>query len=326
MGPIVVLLALCSIRGCEALIEGLYCGKENCYDVLNVSRDATKGEISKSYRRLARLYHPDKYKGKDGEKKFISISNAYEILKEDDSRQDYDYMLDNPDELYRNYYRYYRRKVVPKVDPKIVVAVTISVISLIQYYVWWARYNEAINSIMMVPKYRLKAMEMATSQGLISKQKKKDKRSKDEIKEEENEILRKIVEENADIRGVYCKPLITDVLWIQIFIFPYYIFNYIVWYLRWIWKFNIKREEYGDDEKQYLIRKHLRVSQGQFDALTDEQKQVYIDREAWVFQNFKELKEELMEEERKKLANNSKYKMYRRFMKNKGVSRMTFED
>ncbi|XP_071956689.1 dnaJ homolog subfamily C member 25-like [Antedon mediterranea] len=326
MGLRSVFIFLCFIQGCDSLIEGLYCGKQNCYDVLNISRDATKGEISKSYRRLARVYHPDKYKGKDGEKKFISISNAYEILKEEDSRQDYDYMLDNPDELYRNYYRYYRRKVVPKVDPKIVVTVTITVVSLIQYYVWWARYNEAISQIMMVPKYRLKAMEMASSQGLLSKQKKKDKRTKEEIKEEENEILRKIVEENADIRGVYCKPSVVDVLWVQLFIFPYYIYQYIVWYIRWIWRFNIKKVEYGDEEKKYLIRRHLKVSQGQFDAIPDEQKEVYFEREAWILDNFKVLKEELVEEEKRKLANNSKYKMYRRYMKNKGGGRMTFED
>ena len=39
---------------------------------------------------------------------FQQIANAYEILKDEESRTDYDYMLDNPDEMYRHYYRYYR--------------------------------------------------------------------------------------------------------------------------------------------------------------------------------------------------------------------------
>ena len=36
--------------------------------------------------------------GKDAEEKFQSIATAYEILKDEEQRQDYDYMLDNPGE------------------------------------------------------------------------------------------------------------------------------------------------------------------------------------------------------------------------------------
>ena len=66
-------------------------------------------------------------------------SFRYEILKDDESRTDYDYMLDNPDEFYSHYYRYYRRRMAPKVDIRIVLAVTISIISGIQYFTSWTR-------------------------------------------------------------------------------------------------------------------------------------------------------------------------------------------
>lgn len=58
----------------------------------------------------------------------------YEILKDDEARVDYDYMLDHPEEHYRHYYHYYRRRMSPKVDVRLVIAVTISVISVFQYY------------------------------------------------------------------------------------------------------------------------------------------------------------------------------------------------
>ena len=48
-------------------------------------------------------------------------------------------MLDNPDEFYSHYYRYYRRRMAPKVDIRIVLAVTISIISGIQYFTSWTR-------------------------------------------------------------------------------------------------------------------------------------------------------------------------------------------
>ena len=58
----------------------------------------------------------------------------YEVLKDDESREEYNYMLDHPEEMYSNYYRYYRRRFAPKVDVRIVIAVTLTIISGIQYY------------------------------------------------------------------------------------------------------------------------------------------------------------------------------------------------
>ena len=127
-----------SVLNVQALIDGLYCGRENCYDLLNVTRAANKQEIVKAYRSLAKKYHPDMAKtNADREiytEKFRGFANAYEILKDEETRTDYDRMLDNPDQFYTHYYRYYRHRYAPKVDVRIVLVVFISVISAIQYY------------------------------------------------------------------------------------------------------------------------------------------------------------------------------------------------
>lgn len=61
------------------------------YDILDVPRDATVNIIKKSYRRLARLYHPDKHPGDNKmEQKFKDISQAYEVLANEKKRQTYD--------------------------------------------------------------------------------------------------------------------------------------------------------------------------------------------------------------------------------------------
>lgn len=62
---------------------------KNYYDVLGVSKDASKKEIKKSYRDLAKKYHPDKGKGSD-EDKFKEISEAYDVLSDPEKRQEYD--------------------------------------------------------------------------------------------------------------------------------------------------------------------------------------------------------------------------------------------
>lgn len=304
-------------------IEGLYCGTENCYDVLGVYRESSKADIAKAYRKLARQYHPDRYKGEDAETKFQLIATAYEVLKDDEQRADYDYMLDHPEETYGHYYRYYRRQVAPKVDVRVVIAVSITVVSLLQYLHGWSRYNEAVKYALTMPRYRNKAMQRAREEGLLTHLK-KGKRSKEELREEEESILRGVVENSLDIRGGYSKPRIADVLWIRIVLLPYTILCYIAWLLRWHWKFTIKREEYGDEEKAYLIRRKMGLTSIQWDAMEAAQKDALFSRQLWIEANFQEFKEEQEEEMRVKLAQNNKFKAYRRYMKKGGPGQMTF--
>jgi curved DNA-binding protein len=60
------------------------------YKILGVARGATAEDIKKSYRRLARKYHPDVSKEKDAEQKFKELQEAYEVLKDPEKRAAYD--------------------------------------------------------------------------------------------------------------------------------------------------------------------------------------------------------------------------------------------
>ncbi|MBI1387516.1 MAG: DnaJ domain-containing protein [bacterium] len=60
------------------------------YDILGVSRDASKEDVQKAYRKLARQYHPDVNKDAGAENRFKEINEAYEVLKDPDKRQRYD--------------------------------------------------------------------------------------------------------------------------------------------------------------------------------------------------------------------------------------------
>jgi DnaJ-class molecular chaperone len=61
------------------------------YKILGVKSNATKAEIKKSYRALAKKHHPDANNGsKKAENKFKSISVAYDILSDKKKRSDYD--------------------------------------------------------------------------------------------------------------------------------------------------------------------------------------------------------------------------------------------
>lgn len=60
------------------------------YQLLEVAKDATQKEIKRSYRKLARKYHPDVSSEADAETKFKEMGEAYEVLKDPEKRAAYD--------------------------------------------------------------------------------------------------------------------------------------------------------------------------------------------------------------------------------------------
>ena len=66
-------------------------GKRDYYEVLGVSKEATKEEIKKAYRKQALKYHPDKNPGdKKSEENFKEAAEAYEVLSNDEKKARYD--------------------------------------------------------------------------------------------------------------------------------------------------------------------------------------------------------------------------------------------
>ncbi|MGB5300505.1 MAG: DnaJ C-terminal domain-containing protein [Thiogranum sp.] len=60
------------------------------YKIMGVKRDATQDEIKRSYRKLARKYHPDVSKHTNAEARFKEVGEAYEVLKDPEKRAAYD--------------------------------------------------------------------------------------------------------------------------------------------------------------------------------------------------------------------------------------------
>ena len=65
--------------------------KRDYYEVLGVSRNASAQELKKAFKKLAMKYHPDRNPDdSQAAEKFKELSEAYEILSDDQKRQTYD--------------------------------------------------------------------------------------------------------------------------------------------------------------------------------------------------------------------------------------------
>lgn len=71
--------------------------QQTYYDILGVSKSSSAAVIKKKYRNLAKKYHPDRQQNdnhKEGsQEEFIKVTNAYEVLSDNDKRKEYDHML-----------------------------------------------------------------------------------------------------------------------------------------------------------------------------------------------------------------------------------------
>lgn len=60
------------------------------YKILEVERDVSQADLKKSYRKLARKYHPDVSKIANAEERFKEVNEAYEVLGDEEKRSQYD--------------------------------------------------------------------------------------------------------------------------------------------------------------------------------------------------------------------------------------------
>ncbi len=60
------------------------------YKILGVDRNVSQSDLKKSYRKLARKYHPDVSKQADAEERFKEVNEAYEVLGDEEKRAQYD--------------------------------------------------------------------------------------------------------------------------------------------------------------------------------------------------------------------------------------------
>ena len=140
--------------------QEVFCGEYDCYSILGFdSTDPSyvydKKAVSKSYRTLSRVYHPDKARGnvEEAKKRFLYIQRAEGTLSNETMREEYAYYRDRPQEYHRKYGAGLRTKFAPQTSAVLIVAVLLTLFSCVTWAMRSSKYDSFIkNNNLVEPK------------------------------------------------------------------------------------------------------------------------------------------------------------------------------
>lgn len=133
--------------------KDIFCGEYDCYKILGfdyTTFQTNKPElknITQSYRKLSRKYHPDKNKQKGAEERFVKISKAYEVLTNKDKRKEYDHFRDRPDEYFAKYGSSVMWTYAPQTDVGVIIFLLFVLVSLFTHFAQRQRWQTVANHI-----------------------------------------------------------------------------------------------------------------------------------------------------------------------------------
>lgn len=260
-----------------------FCGATWCYDVLEVSSDADESTIKKSYRKLAREWHPDKNPEKGARAKFQKIAKAYEVLSTDGERAKYDRMMKFPDEYNKEYGVFYFKMAPPESNVIVVVLLVLVIFSGIHWSILKQRKNEYNTKAVKTCVENRGPLQGGSAESLrVHKAAKERFDPKGSLKDKalkSSDGFRAAVEAVLTEEGMMLpEPTVWDTVGAQL---PIVLPKFLLFHGSWFLRHTVQGQPYSEDEKIYLLSRSV----AEWDELTEKQKADLMAREAWEQKN-----------------------------------------
>lgn len=242
--------------------SALFCGTDNCYELLGLKRDATKADIRRAYRRLSLEKHPDKHPGNEKiAEEFRRIADAYTALKDDAKRAQYDDFLDNPGKYWHFLVQNSREFYAPKTNVVIAFSLILGVATLIHWLHMNNAYKTTLERMRQSPEYKREITRLVKSKAAANA-------------EEADAMI------DLEVVGLE-EPHWRNLVLVQLLYLPVHLYKYLAWYFHWQYSYRLLKREYTDDDKLYLIKKNLEISDREWERMSDPAQRKLFDQRLW---------------------------------------------
>lgn len=267
----VLALASLAIAALAVPASAMFCGDANCFEVLGLTRNATKAEVRRAYRRLSSEMHPDKRPGVDtAAEEFRVIGTAYETLTDNEKRAKYEDFLDNPGKYWQYFMDNAKEHYAPKSNVFIVISGIIGIATLMHWINMNHSYRETLRRMRESQEFKREVTRLVKSKVVATR--------------EEAETMI-----NLDIVGL------EEPHWRSLFVFkvaalPGRFLRFLVWIVHWQIAYKILKREYTTADKLYLIQKNMGKSEHDWEAVSDADKEKFLEEELHDPENYAEYK------------------------------------
>jgi len=255
----VLLLLLVCVICCTQIVLGfeLFCGSDNCYELLGIERNATNREVKRAYRRLSLELHPDKNNHPDAAAQFAAIATANGILSNEYSRNEYNDFLDHPE----NYYWYYMKaQYAPKSSVSVVITGLILICTALHWFNAQHNYKNMLKRVKSAPEYAQRVQELIKSGAA------------DSVEE---------AEQMVQVQGLSA-PTWRDSLPVALVKLPFVISKWLFWLLHWLVAYKVLKRDYNQEDKEYLVKQRLRIlTESQWLLIEPETRAELVEARVW---------------------------------------------
>jgi hypothetical protein len=238
---------------------------ENFYDILKVSPPIEMSELKKAFRTVSKEFHPDRNPSPAATEMYLKITMAFDILSNDETREEYDHLLKYGVPTQDRYYGRYAHKVgIPDHNPWIVFPTLFAVATGVHYLMSWNHYRILMRAVKRSNNYKIKRYQNMVAAGLDVKLVKKLEKSLPDYEPADDDPYAPPIH----IYGGQ-KPTLWDLLPLKII---FGIFNFII---------HFNDEPLSDIEK---LRRHMELrdrtvysvedAQAELKKMQDKQRQV----------------------------------------------------